>query len=388
MKKVFQSRKHKTHQASRSRRELSKSRRSRREVSRSTPSLENFLGSVDQKEVERRKARQALRRRAYAKREAARHKWAQKAIVPNHFSFVDNTDEVAAFYNDIRTKSKLNGKRKDVFIDFQSVERATLDAFTVLMCLVSDLHHEYHTRFVLGDIPDEEVEIFTIKSGFDAMLRGNPSSARHSSYGSFSRKASNRVEPEEAERQAEFAASQVFRKLKSNSPGGLPAWAKHKTKAAIRTLIECMSNTRGHASAHGGEHEEWWLSVYYDHERRAAEFSFVDNGVGILQSGNVTKHQLRMAQLNQRLGLSRVTGPSLLQDAVDGKIPSQTGQEGRGNGLPTMKLDCCEHRYLDDLVIIANNAKVEVGAGLHTVLRNGFAGTFIHWRVNDSEAPL
>ena len=50
-----------------------------------------------------------------------------------------------------------------------------------------------------------------------------------------------------------------------------------------------------------------------------------------------------------------------------------------------MQKDCRDHKLLDNLTIIANDAKVEVGPGIHTTLRNDFGGTFISWEITDTE---
>jgi len=60
------------------------------------------------------------------------------------------------------------------------------------------------------------------------------------------------------------------------------------------TAMECMTNTREHASGHQPSQQgnkNWWFSVYCDQEKNLAQFSFVDLRIGIFVS--LEKHQIQ-----------------------------------------------------------------------------------------------
>lgn len=47
-----------------------------------------------------------------------------------------------------------------------------------------------------------------------------------------------------------------------------------------------------------------------------------------------------------------------------------------------MLIKACEDNKIANVVVIANDAKVEYTAGTNVKLNNSFAGTFIHWELN------
>ena len=99
----------------------------------------------------------------------------------------------------------------------------------------------------------------------------------------------------------------------------------------------------------------------------------MDNGIGILKSGNVglykkTKNLLKFG-----------TDALLLRDVLSGKIPSRTREGGRGEGLPAMNADCIERSLIADLIIIANRGKAEIEQNNFTALRNDYRGTVVYW---------
>lgn len=53
-----------------------------------------------------------------------------------------------------------------------------------------------------------------------------------------------------------------------------------------RTLIEAMTNTHNHADSDSEGVQKWWLLVEHHPDSKKVLFSFVDNGVGILDSIN------------------------------------------------------------------------------------------------------
>lgn len=60
---------------------------------------------------------------------------------------------------------------------------------------------------------------------------------------------------------------------------------------------------------------------------------------------------------------------------------TSTGKYYRGKGLPCL-FKACEDNKIANVVVIANDAKVEYTAGTNVKLNNSFAGTFIHWELN------
>lgn len=235
--------------------------------------------------------------------------------------------------------------------------------------ITADLHRDYESQFVLKRPQDRKLKRLIRESGFNAVVGGKDPDANRVK-GRFGRRKGYKVEPEYAGKLQDFATSHLFSHLEEEK------WFKLKSKSIYRTLIECMSNTKGHASPDGTEIEEWWLSVYCDDKKRAAKFSFVDNGIGILKSGNV-----RILKRMEAMVRNWDDG-ELIKKIFDGKLKSRTRQNGRGKGLPAMKSDCVDHGLLDNLIVITNNVKANVSRGSYETLQASFSGTFLYWELS------
>lgn len=189
-----------------------------------------------------------------------------------------------------------------------------------------------------------------------------------------------KVESPTARELRDFAAKRLFGHLLDE------IWFKPKLGAIQRTLIECMSNTFGHAAGSTEPIEDiksesipWWASVMCDVENNIASFTFVDNGVGILKSGNVQLY-LRMLE---KVGL--IDNTELLRRAIHGEIPSRTKRKERGEGLPGMRIDAVERRLIHNLMIISNDVRADISLSSYKKLKNAFDGTIVYWELNGEE---
>jgi hypothetical protein len=159
------------------------------------------------------------------------------------------------------------------------------------------------------------------------------------------------------------------RKLAAEKTFGDP---DRKIQPLYRTLIECMANTRKHASP---QHSiNWWLSVYNDPRTRITSYSFCDTGIGIFKSAkvrNLTKFALS-------LGLYR--NKDILERILDGKIESSTGLAYRGKGLPKIYSDY-KNGHIKRLFIAANDVFADFDNGIFLDLEDPLTGTFLYWEI-------
>jgi hypothetical protein len=91
--------------------------------------------------------------------------------------------------------------------------------------------------------------------------------------------------PKRAMRVSESTAVEARRLASSKTLGDM----NKKIRPLYRTLIELMSNTKKHAKGKHHASETWWLLAYYNPNSRITNFTFIDTGVGILQSSRVKK---------------------------------------------------------------------------------------------------
>ena len=151
--------------------------------------------------------------------------------------------------------------------------------------------------------------------------------------------------------------------------------AKHGPTYNVFT--EAMANTFQHADRKEKGKQRWWAAVYYDEDKRAACFTAVDTGVGILESFTLRQ------RAEVRLGSPMLTGVDQgekLRKLLSGEVRSRTGDKHRGRGLPNIKRACDEDRIMN-LSILSNGAIARVANEDYRELRSQFRGTIIYWEL-------
>jgi hypothetical protein len=127
-----------------------------------------------------------------------------------------------------------------------------------------------------------------------------------------------------------------------------------------------------HAAKEHIDMEMWWATVYCDVEKRIAQFTFVDNGIGIFQSGLIGP--LRRAA--RAFGI--LNNASLLKRILRGEVESSTGLRYRGKGFPSM-YDKLKKGLIRNLIIISNDVYANVAQDDYRTLDKSFRGTFLSW---------
>ena len=258
---------------------------------------------------------------------------------------------------DIRTAAK---KRKRISMDMSEVEKLTPDGIAVFTAQISRLP----TIQIYGNEPTdpESKEVF-IRSGFLKRVTTQSRRMAPAEQGLILTQMNDVVEPVTADLLIKFPAKNL-------------GMHTGQYKAAYRVLIECMSNTRQHAKGRlDPNHEDWWATVYCLQTSTRACFTFIDWGVGIVQS----------LKLKLRERLYRSWSPDMmLKEVLDGNIASRTGKLFRGKGLPGINKAAAEG-LISNVVIITNRAYADVSGGKFRILSTPFRGTFVYWEVIHGE---
>lgn len=136
-------------------------------------------------------------------------------------------------------------------------------------------------------------------------------------------------------------------------------------------LVELIGN----ATEHGIQHNNinWWLLRYRVPEQKLIKYVFVDMGVGIIRSYKDS-------------GLLKLrcfkTSKWIINNALEGKLGSSTGEYNRGRGLPLI-MHCVEKGFVSDFVLITNNVSLQYINGKIEIDRNpDFVGTYLSWTIN------
>lgn len=248
-------------------------------------------------------------------------------------------------------------------LDMSGVEYLGPDAVIVLTERTYDLVNRHHTQ-LLGVRPSNPmIESVLAQSGFydHVAVQGTKPKAEH---GCIFERQSRSVESPKARELIRLATSEIHG-IRRRAP-----WT-------YRALIECMMNTYQHAApGQEAKKEDWWASVFCDPESHSARFAFLDTGVGIFRSVQLT----RLQRLRRALGLP--DNPALLREIMEGKIGSRTGLSYRGKGLPTLH-GLAKSGVLKNLTIITNDVRAFVAEDRYERMDMGFSGTFYTWELGE-----
>jgi len=272
--------------------------------------------------------------------------------LPRNFSFISAPAAVLHFFAQFRSHVH---DRTDVLLDFRHVENITPDVIPLLLAKASNYNGIIN---ISGNRPSKkEVDLMLLESGFYKLVGVTNKKPTH---GLLEMHKSMVVDPQVASNARKLAAEKTF---------GDPS---RKIYALYRTLIECMANTRKHASTR--QSINWWLSVYNDPITRITSFSFCDTGIGIFKSAkvkNLTKFALALGIYNHQ---------DILRHILEGKIPSSTGLPYRGKGLPKIYSDY-KNGNIKRLFIAANDVFADFDNGIFLDLEDQLNGTFLYWEI-------
>ncbi len=271
-------------------------------------------------------------------------------------SLLDRPDESVSFFRNLQD----HVKRRDVFVDLSGVKSITPDAIALLLAIVRRLG--IRGIFVSGNYPNDRAATETIReSGFNDYLKTSmpPSGGKKGA-----------IVRQDLSQHSKQADGEYARKLIdfAERDGG----NRLHLKIAYGHLVECMGNTHQHAGKRPGD-EAWWASVFRDSRRQCDCFTFVDMGVGIFNS----------AELSIRLKLYKLTGfrrHQILQELLEGKIPSSTGKSYRGRGLPSIYRSCTDGK-IRRLVIVTNNVYADAERNDFGALTHNIKGVVLYWEV-------
>jgi hypothetical protein len=317
---------------------------------------ENSLASKTRWKEWKRESRTAEGRSAVASGQEDHRRSPQVFLAPAIFSLVDEPHLAISFFRGLQNYTK----RRDIFVDLSKVKVITPDAIALLLACVRQLGDRGIS--VRGNYPSETEAVEAIReSGFNDYLKTSmpPSGSRRGA-----------IVRQDLLQQSKQADGQYARKLVDFAEKD--GRDRLRLKLAYGHLIECMGNTHQHAGGRPGE-QTWWASVFRDSRRQRDCFTFVDMGIGIFSS----------AELSLRLRLYKLTGfrrEQILKDLLDGKIPSSTGKAYRGRGLPSIYRSCADGK-IRRFVIATNNVYADAEREAFVPLSDEIKGVVLYWEV-------
>ena len=292
-----------------------------------------------------------------------------KIKAPSNFSLIENTEESLKFIAKIEKCLK---NRSKVFVNLTDVETIAHGAIVVLLSIMTKFKYN-HIDFN-GNFPkNKNANKALVDSGFfDQLYKRNISNEPNYAF------CRNKVLTHAGKVVDSSLADQIISEI-SNL-----IWGKQRRCLGVqRVFLELMQNTNNHASFDSKGLHHWWTTVQYDEKLKKAYFSFIDYGVGIINSLRNDEHgEFYNIIPKIRELFNPQNNAEMLSLLLKGEIhKTSTGKYYRGKGLPCL-FKACEDNKIANVVVIANDAKVEYTAGTNVKLNNSFAGTFIHWELN------
>jgi hypothetical protein len=303
-----------------------------------------------------------LRYEAILKQIANSKKEIVNYVAPQKFSFINNTNEVLTYFNDVRDFIK---RKQSVFLDISEITELTPDAITLL---ISKLSEKESKKVILhGNAPEQPtLRKMFIESGLYNFVNSRGIKQVSKKNKLWKHSTNNEVKGEMTA-DAINACKDLFKQKGIN----------YDTDSLYNLLVEAMSNTMNHADGKISN-LDWWLYYYLDEQNDTIKFSFVDLGIGIFESASFDTYKKYAKHIYQGNRL-------LVKPFLEGKIISsrKTDNEISGKGVKQI-IDCANLKEFKKFIIITNDLKIDVKTGESEELSNNFAGTFIYFEISSN----
>lgn len=297
-------------------------------------------------------------------------------IAPSRFSLTRNPNETIKFFTQLNDAFAKTPEGKYVFIDLKSVTEMTLEVIVILISRIEE-EKSMNNKASYGNVPGNALaRDMLASSGFYDFVRTR-AQLNEPLRGAIEKFGDHKVDSEMAARLIENVAK----------PLGMSA---HQEDGHQTTAVECMTNTREHASGHQSNRKgkkKWWFSVYRDPENKVAQFAIVDLGIGIFVSLQRRKPPWfvnLMAKLGseERISILKKLLTDQTDQTADNDLPTRkrtsTKKSHRGKGLPNIARRNRE-KQTRRLRIISNNVFADMEESRYFTLEQEFSGTIICW---------
>lgn len=311
-------------------------------------------------------------------------------IAPQDFSLITNTEGMTFFCSQLNAALE---RGQQTWVDMSKITSLHCSACIVLSSFAVRFH-ESGIRFN-GTLPSiRAIALQFIESGYYAL---------ESFHG----------EPENAPLELKPTLNKIYvAKKKSADPQSIVRiihqatqiiWGEERRCQGVKTILgELTDNTIYHASGVPHEKAEWLLAITKLDEKRGVAFTFIDHGVGILDSlrgKSTSTHYKDTSSSKQKwknlpsLFKSIMKGSDsnavLMEKLIDGTVHATcTGEDYRGNGLPGIACTIVDRNAASNLFIVSNDVRADVCNNQYDLLKSKFSGTFVYFELTEDNLSL
>lgn len=281
---------------------------------------------------------------------------------PEVLSFINNTDDTAAFFNRFLLELKKHHYNRAFRFDIKNVLEITIDSLMYILAItrnfkgINNLNYSFYGNQPLALQPKKLLN----ESGFYGYVYGDE---RHF------KPNSNRIHILNGNTTDRDVAAYICDFIVSNYRE-----IRAVTSPVYKVLIELMSNTVQHAyvSKVNSFKNHWY--IYVEDLEDRFRLVFLDTGVGI---PNTTTKRL----IEPIFGIK---DSKMILSALHGENRSETRQYNRGTGLPKV-LDYTRNKYVRNFNIYSGKGKCVTTTPKNDIqlfdYKNDFEGTLYSWEI-------
>jgi|GEM_PF-1756930 len=279
---------------------------------------------------------------------------------PPNFSFINNTEEIVKYFNQIK---KYVDENQPVNIDISKITTLSPDIIILLIAILKD--KKSMKVGLSGNAPEIPYlnKIF-MESGLYNFVKSKGKKKVADNNKLWEHSTDNQVKGEIAGEAVEICKA-LFAENEIN----------YDTDNLYNLLVEAMSNTINHADKKKA-HINWWLYYFIDKEEQTIKFSFIDLGIGIFKSASFDSYRSYANQL--------LPGNALLvKPFLEGKIISsrKIDNEISGKGVKQI-INCAQNAEFINFTIITNDQNINVKEKNSNSIKANFDGTFINFEIS------
>lgn len=275
--------------------------------------------------------------------------------LPQIFSIIQNTDETINFINKLK---KLEKGTKTIHLNMKGVKSITNGSIALLLSVVNDF--TFKGKKIIGSKPkNKDARKILELSGFFDYMYGVLEYESTNNSNTIIEQGNKSIEPQ--------SSAKIVRSAMKTITG-----TEQRNKKLQGLFIELMANSINHGFPNS-ERKKWIVSTSHYQKDKCVSFTYIDNGVGILET------------LNQKIGRKLETifkgKQDLLLSAFKGEIGSRTGLSFRGKGLPFI-MDKFHKNYISNLLILTNNVILDFKNQKFYEIKTAYSGTFYYFELN------
>lgn len=298
----------------------------------------------------------------------------KKIKAPNQFSLLENTEGVLDFISKI---DRCFENKKKVFIQMEDTYSISYDAIVVLLSKL--IQFKAKKIDFNGSFPkDKNAESILKGSGFLEYL-----------YKNFNDEDTYTFDKKIYTHANKNVNSALSSKIIENA--SVKLWSQPRRCPGLqRVFIELMQNTNNHASNQQKGEKLWWSSIVHDKEKDKICFSFIDYGVGIIDSLRNKKNG-KFAKILDKITkiFSPKNNADILKLLLEGKIHELIKEQAynRGKGLPGI-YKAYKNNAISNLIVITNDVYANVDKDDYKEMTNNLTGTFVYWELNKNNKSI